>query len=314
MNILAAVTLLAQLAHAQPELRGEPLMRALQSGGYTILVRHARTDRNIPTKEVPGQPTPPLRADQRNLTAEGERDVRLMQSVIQKYHLPIGEVVSSPVYRCRETADAFGTPALTPVLRTFPLTAETQALVAVAPKPGTNRVLVTHHFVIEGTVPGIVAGDVGESEAAVVKPAGDGKVTLVGKIKLADWEALASGAKVADAKPEVKIDPAVVMKLAHNYLDAFNSGDAAKMRAFIESSMLAAPDRPIETRLQTYTKLFDEYGVLQYKNVQTTTNDAVAFQVDSKRGAMIVTVTASQEQVGRAKSVTFALPGAGGHP
>jgi phosphohistidine phosphatase SixA len=328
MRILTALVLLAQLAHAHPtttELRGEDLMRALQSGGYTILVRHARTDRNAPSKEVPGQPTPALRADQRNLTADGERDVRLMHDVVEKYKLPIGEVVSSPVYRCRETADAFGAPSITMTLRTFPTTAETQALVAAAPKPGTNRVLVTHHFVIEGTVPGITPGDVGESEAAVVKPTGDGKVALVGKIKLDDWQSLASGfakkeepklpatAFISHGAPVSKDIPSTPTgKLASSYIEAFNSGDPSKMRAFIESSMLSLPDRPIETRLKTYAQLFEQHGALTLTNVQSATDDAVALQMKSKAGDIIVTVTASAEQPGRTKSVTFGV--LGGHP
>lgn len=345
MRILTTILLVAQLAHTHnttaTELRGEELMRALQSGGYTILVRHARTDRSIPTKEVPGQPTPPLRADQRNLTADGERDVQLMRDVVEKYKLPIGEVISSPVYRCRETADAFGAPSITMTLRTFPTNAETQALVAAAPKPGTNRVLVTHHFVIEGTVPGITPGDVGESEAAVVKPAGDGKVALVGKIKLADWQSLGSGiAKKEEPKlpatafvshgggqallpvqsghgqarvPVLHIPTTPTGKLASRYVDAFNSGDPAKMRAFIESSMLSLPDRPIEARLQTYTQLFEQYGAMTLTGVRSATDDAVALQMKSKRGDIIVTVTASAEQPGRTKSVTFGVIG-GGHP
>ena len=331
MRVLTAILILAQLAHGQntTELRGEELMHALQSGGYTILVRHARTDRNAPSKEVPGQPTPPLRADQRNLTADGERDVQLMRDVVEKYKLPIGEVISSPVYRCRETADAFGPPSITMTLRTFPTTAETQALVAAAPKPGTNRVLVTHHFVIEGTVPGITPGDVGESEAAVVKPSGDGKVALVGKIKLADWQALSGGGQaIVPVQPETKVVtihgqagvpvlhkdiPATPAgKLATRYIEAFNSGDQSKMRAFIESSMLSSPDRPIETRLQTYAQLFEQYGALALTGVMSATDDAVALQMKSKRGDIIVTVTASADQPGRTKSVTFGVPG--GHP
>jgi phosphohistidine phosphatase SixA len=168
MHLLTALTFATLLAAPQPvheqlvaQLRGEELVHALQSGGYTILVRHARTDRNAPSKETPGT-APPLRADQRNLTADGERDVALMRDVVEKYHLPIGEVISSPSYRCRETADAFGPSTVTMTLRAFPTTAETQALVAAAPKPGTNRVLVTHHFVIENHVPGIAPGDIDE--------------------------------------------------------------------------------------------------------------------------------------------------------
>jgi len=301
-------------------------MRALQSGGYTILVRHARTDRNLPTKETPGS-IPPLRADQRNLTAAGEQDVRVMHDVVEKYHLPIGEVLSSPMYRCRETADAFGAASsVTMTLRTFPTTAETQALVAAAPKAGTNRVLVTHHFVIENHVPGIVPGDINESEAAVVRPTGDGKVTLVGRIKLGDWETLAGAAKTAAAAPAIvhapaatPVHPAVPVvipatrpgKLAALYIEAFNSGDPARMRAFIEASMLALPDRPLEARMQTFAKLFNDFGALTVTAIQSTTDEAIALQVQSKRGPLLVTVTASPDG-DRAQSLTFGIP-EGGH-
>jgi hypothetical protein len=60
--------------------------------------------------------------------------------------------------------------------------------------------LVTHHFVIEQLAPGIKPGDVGESEAAVVRPTGDGHVALVGRITLGDWERLAGVPPTVPAK------------------------------------------------------------------------------------------------------------------
>jgi hypothetical protein len=194
------------------------------------------------------------------------------------------------------------------VLRKFPTDQETQALVAAAPKRGTNRVLVTHHFVIENHVPGVTPGFIAESEAAVVRPTKDGKVELVGKIALGDWAKLAGVAGPA-SPDKAKGDPA---RLAADYIAAFNSGDAAKMRAFIESSMIASPDRPIEARLQTYAKLFEDYGALTVTGTQSKTDDAIALQVRSKRGDIIVTVTASSQQPDRAQSVTFGVLG-GGH-
>src|SRR5262249_58631785 len=107
----------------------------------------------------------------------------------------------SQMVRTRETAEcAAGTDAISMALRVFPTTDETAAIVAAAPKPGTNRLLVTHHFVIEKLVPGIKPGDVGESEAAVVRPTGDGKVALVGRITLGDWERLAGVPQSVPAK------------------------------------------------------------------------------------------------------------------
>jgi phosphohistidine phosphatase SixA len=302
----------------------------LQSGGYTILVRHGRTDRTALNQETPGT-VPVLRADQRNLSADGERDVRLMGEVVQKYKIPIGEVVSSPSYRCRETADAFGPSTVTMTLRAFPTTAATQALVAAPPKTGTNRVLVTHHFVIENHVPHIVPGDIGESEAAVVRPAGDGKVVLVGKIKLADWEPLAGVPAAGSASPSsahraavrsevavadgVHTSAAVAIpatragRLAAGYITAFNSGDASVMRAFIESSLKPAVDRPMAARVDSYLRLFAEHGPIAVTGVRSATDDVVALDARSKRGSLIVTITASRDDDGRAQSVTIGMTG-----
>ena len=58
-----------------------------------------------------------------------------------------------------DTWDAFGPATTTMALRVFPATAEAAALIAAAPAAGTNRVVVTHHFVIETHVPGIRPGD-----------------------------------------------------------------------------------------------------------------------------------------------------------
>jgi phosphohistidine phosphatase SixA len=324
---------------APPELRREELMAALRQGGYTLLVRHARTDRAIPNQETPGY-TPQLRADQRNLTADGERDVRLMAAVVSKHALPIGEVVSSPMYRCRETADAFGAHSTTMVLRAFPTTAETAALVAAAPRPGTNRVLVTHHFVIETHVPGIQPGDIGESEVAVVRPTGDGKVELVGRITLADWEDLAGAASgVASAQTPghgagatvlrragattiaVQVTPATVASipatragtLARRYIEVFNSGDAARMRAFTDSSLVPIADRPTEARVEGYTRLFEQHGPLTVTGVGAVTEDGLTVQVSSKLGNVYLRVVAAPAPTERLQSVSFGVVSGGGH-
>lgn len=319
--ILAALGVAAQLAGgATPstELRREELMAALRFGGYTILVRHARTLRLPGLKESPTY-TPEARADQRNLSDDGVRDVLRMGEVFRKYAIPVGEVLSSPLYRTRETAEAFGPPALTMVLRTFPTTPETAALLAVAPPAGANRVLVTHHFVIELHVPGIRPGDIAESEAAVVQPAGDGKVKLVGRITLADWEALAA-TKAGAAAPHgshpttrTAIPETRAGRLAAGYIAAFNSGDPARMRAFTEASLVAVPDRPTEARVQAYTKMFEEHGPLTVTAVESSEAGIVALEARSRRGTITLRATVASEPGDRLQSVTFAIRG-GGHP
>src|SRR5215203_983624 len=70
-----------------PELRGESLMDALRAGGYTVILRHARTDRSQPNQETPQGPIPALRSQQRNLTDNGVRDAQLMGRVFKKYKI-----------------------------------------------------------------------------------------------------------------------------------------------------------------------------------------------------------------------------------
>jgi phosphohistidine phosphatase SixA len=327
LHLLTTLAVAVQVAGAAPphELRREELMTALRSGGYTILVRHGRTLKSADVKETPAY-TPAARAEQRNLSEDGVRDVALMGRVFRKYAIPVGEVLASPLYRTQETAAAFGTPKLTMVLRTYPTTAETQALVAAAPPPGTNRVLVTHHFVIEQHVPGIVPGDIGESEAAVVRPTGDGTVTLVGRITLADWQALADpsavgpaaysapaaqGAQPAPAMPETRAG-----RLAARYIEAFNTGDTTRMRAFIESSMLANPERSTDVRLKSFSQLFAEHGPMSVTGITASQPDSLVLEARTRDAAITMTVRAAPAPTERVLSVLMAIKGTvnNGHP
>ena len=325
LPFLAALTVATQLvatlpeppalrAGAAAELRRDSLMAVLKQGGYTILLRHARTDRSF-KEEIAYVPAD--RSAQRNLTDDGVKDARLMGVVLRKYGIPIGEIVSSPMFRTRETAEyAAGKPTtITMALRTFPTTDETARVVTAPPKPGTNRLLVTHHFVIEQLVPGIRPGDVDESEAAVVRPTGDGKVELVGRITRGDWVELAGDAPVAE---ETNPAPAAVQptggaaQLARSYISAFNSGDPARMRAFIESSLVADPHRPVDERVKRYAQMFEDFGTLTVDTSVEESPAEVTMGVRSKRGSIRVIVTMSKEEAGRIESVKFAVT-EGGH-
>ena len=183
-------------------------------------------------------------------------------------------------------------------LRTFPASPEAGALLAAAPKPGTNRLIVTHHFIIETFVPGIRPGDIGESEAAVVRPTGDGKMELVGKILLNDWRTLSGSAPVSapsasyganahhggetNAQGVVVKHDAPIMRLARGYVEAFNSGDAVRMRSFMESSMAINPGRPVEERMKTYATLFAEHGALTFTELVNSDEHEVTLGMTSK--------------------------------
>lgn len=319
------------------ELRREKLMDELRKGGYTVLLRHARTDRNFNEER---DPVPTARKDQRNLSDEGIKDAALMGVVFRKNGIQFAEIVSSPMYRCVETAEySVGKPTSTTMtLRTFPATSEQAALVMQAPKRGTNRLIVTHHFVIETHVPGIKPGDVGESEAAVVRHVAGGKVELVGRITLDDWRKLANpdaatsraaaGEPKADAQvhggalaapgrlihgsPDSIAKPVVIPDthaghVATEYITAFNSGSTDKMRAYIDAWMVANPARTMEERLSTYSKLFEDHGPLTVVKVDSSQALEVTLSMRSKRGNFRLTVKSSETQPMRAQSVTFTV-------
>ena len=321
LHLISSIVVLTSLASpsAPPELRRDSLMEALRSGGYTIILRHARTDRSIPVKETPSY-TPKDRADQRNLTDDGVRDAKLIGAVLRKYRIPIGEIVSSPLYRTVETAElAVGKPTRTTMdLRVFPSTADQAALVAAPVKAGSNRLIVTHHFVIETHVPGIRPGDIGESEAAVVRSTADGKVELVGRITLSDWHTLGGVASPAPANAGQQRATTAVgagltpEQIARAYIAAFNAGRPA-MRDFIESHLLVNPERPTDARLKTYDELFGSHGPLTLEMVHSADATEAAFEMKSKQGNFQLVVKAADGQPGRAASVSFRVPHFGGH-
>ena len=317
-SLLLTLALASLTGPARPaELRGEPLMAALKGGGFTVVLRHARTDRTF--QEAMGT-IPASRAQQRNLNDDGVRDARLMGVVFRKYGIPFGDIISSPMYRTMETAEyAVGPAASTIVLRTFPTGEEARRLIAERPKPGTNRLLVTHHFVIETHVPGIKPGDIAESEAVVVHTTKDGGIELVGKILLADWRELggATAPAVPTGAPAIhgtafSYPETAVGRLALDYIKAFSSGDTAVMRRFIESSLETDPSRPVADRLASFTKLYADLGPLHVVGIEAPATRELTLLTHAKRGMVKVVVKASEAQEGRAASITFRFEGV--HP
>lgn len=317
---LLATAALVLAAPQTNELRREALMDALRGGGYTVILRHARTDRSFNEAR---DYVPKTRAEQRNLNDDGIRDAALMGVVLRRYGIEFAEVISSPMYRCVETAEmAYGKPTATTMeLRVFPTTPEQAALVAKTPRSKTNRLLVTHHFVIETHVPGIKPGEIGESEAVVVKTV-DGRVKLVGRITLDDWRALANPSAKSESGsasdglhaaphqaqplPLTKFPDTHAGHMAQLYVAAFNSGSRDSMKTFMETSMAANAERPLEERLATYDRIYAQFGTLTLTAVEKSESTEVVFGVQSKLGPIRVTLLTLPEQPMRVKSVTFA--------
>ena len=269
----------------------------MRRGGYTMIWRHAETD--WLTQDAPGSPD---RALQRNLTDRGVTDAKAIGQLFKHAGIPVGDVVSSPMWRTRETAEhAFGRVRTDTALRTLDQTPAQKAIIAARPASGTNRVLVTHHFVIERNVPGIRPGMVNEGEAVIVRPSSEG-VQLVAVVKLRDWESATHGAIVAnrvtgpapgaavaaDARPpahgafQLLKGGISSLRLLHDeryinvmrYLEAYNGGEGA-MRAFFEKRAVPDPSRPIEQRLETYRQLWAQVGPLSLDGAELRGEDFV---------------------------------------
>ena len=160
---------------AGAELAGADLLAALRQGGLVLYFRHARTDFSQDDTDLSDLSNC---ATQRNLSAEGRAQARLIGESIASLAIPIGEVLSSELCRTRETAElAFGRALPAPDLTSFG-TAGSEAeeqeraaalrrLLATPPRPGTNTVLVGHLFNIQAAA-GI---SLAEGQAAIFRPA-----------------------------------------------------------------------------------------------------------------------------------------------
>jgi phosphohistidine phosphatase SixA len=303
-NVLLALTLASNPVPPGGLVSADSLMVALRKGGYTILWRHTAT--NQANADAPGFPNTE-RWQQRNLSDRGVADARAIGVILKAKGIPIGDVITSPMFRTRETAEyAFGrVTAVSPLLIAMQPSPEETNLIAAQPAPGTNRVLVTHHYIIERDAPGVKPGDVNEGEAAVLRTVG-GKVETVGIINMADWNRMHEAAGVPPAGPDgppvrVAIGPLVIppslqtpsTAVVGEYLRAFNSGDPAKMRAFFERSAVPNPARTIEQRLEIYATLLKDLGSLEIVSVEVGADNQV--------------VVKTKTSTAKASTLTFAL-------
>jgi phosphohistidine phosphatase SixA len=292
-------------------------MALLRKGGFTIMLRHAQTDRSV--SDYPGENTE--RYQQRNLTDVGVAQSRSIGAIFKARGIPVGDVLASPMYRTMETAQyAFGKTAPSKLLRTLDASADEKALMVAQPAPGTNRVLVTHHFIIERNAPGIKPGDVNEGEAAIVKS--DGKaLTTIAVVKIADWNRMSTTSaapKPADqtypmptfSLQGVSPDAAAVIHSGRghvilSYVQAFNAGRDA-MKAFFENDAVPNPERPIPARLESFDKLREDLGGLAAITGLEITADQIVVKATTTSGKAL-TMTFKQEAQApfRATSISF---------
>jgi phosphohistidine phosphatase SixA len=292
-------------------LSADSMLVELRKGGYTILWRHAATD--YTQRDVPNAP-PTDRSQQRNLTAQGALDAEIIGRMLKLRGVPIGDVFASPLFRTRETAErAFGRSEPTMLLRQLEPSPEQRAFLFTPPAKGTNRVLVTHHFIIERNASGVRPGDVAEGEAAVVRVNGDALET-VAIFKMADWRRLAEATPGSGVTPNALATPIQLTAPAPtgppapppppsltplelpellktprtaviaSYLQTFNAGDAARMQAFFEQYSVPNPNRTMAQRLESYARLRGDIGNLKIASAEALGTNQVAVKVNGSMG------------------------------
>jgi broad specificity phosphatase PhoE len=170
------------------------LTAALRGGGLVILLRHGATFADQAD-------TDPLNFDnisaQRSLNEAGKASARAFGEALRQAGVSVGKVYTSKFNRAYEMAALAG---FTDIETTADLTEgglvvtpvenarradALRKLLATAPKPGTNTVLVTHKPNILDAL-GEDWFDVTEGEASIFRPA-NGKFTLVARLQITDW-------------------------------------------------------------------------------------------------------------------------------
>ncbi|KIT15164.1 histidine phosphatase family protein [Jannaschia aquimarina] len=159
---------------------------ALREGGHVVYFRHAATQwSGIDRIEWP-------RERQRLLSAEGERQARVIGEAWEELGITAGEVWASPFARCADHARiSFG--RATEDMRLIGLLSDDEGrrervaflrtLVTTRPEPGTNRVIVAHRSNI-AEVAGVALE---EGEAVVLTPDAAGGFTVRGTFMPDEW-------------------------------------------------------------------------------------------------------------------------------
>jgi phosphohistidine phosphatase SixA len=179
-------------AYAQV-LSGEALVKALQQGGYVIVMRHASSPRDKPNQQT-------ANADnanhERQLDEAGRASATAMGKALRKLNIPVGEVFTSPTYRALETVRLAQFPAPRPVTElgdggqsmqgvTEAQSAWLQKKVRQLPT-GTNTIIVTHFPNMTRAFPQWTSG-LADGEALIFGSDGKGDTTLIARIKIDDW-------------------------------------------------------------------------------------------------------------------------------
>lgn len=188
--------LLIGVAAPAQTLSGDALVKALQHGGYVIVMRHASSPREVPDKQ---HANPDNTKPERQLDETGRTTSAAMGKALRDLKIPIGEIYSSPTYRALETIRLAGlaNPKPTAELgdngQSMGITTEAQAAwlqkAVTQFQSGTNTLLVTHFPNLTRAFPKDATG-VEDGEALIFGPDGKGGAKVVARVKIEDWPKL----------------------------------------------------------------------------------------------------------------------------
>ena len=195
MRLVTAALLVSATAVSGQTLSRDALAAALRAGGHVIVMRHASSPRQVPDKAAANADNVTL---ERQLDAEGRAGATAMGQALRRLKIPIGEVLSSPTYRARETARLAELPAPKSTIelgdggQSMQVPAADQAAwlrkkVLETPR-GTNTILLTHNPNITAAFPEFTG--VEDGEALVFGPDGKGGAHVIARIKIEEWPTL----------------------------------------------------------------------------------------------------------------------------
>lgn len=198
LALLLAALACSPFAQASP-LKDSTLLSALQHGGCIILMRHASSPDAPPSarRAAPGNANL-----ERQLDADGIAAARAMGAALKRLSIPIGEVLSSPTFRARETVSAagLGSPKVIDRLGDAGHSMSQSAIagwsawlrhtVGQRPPAGANTLIVTQGPNISAAYGRITSG-LKAGGALIFRPDGHGNAQLLGSMQIADWPQLA---------------------------------------------------------------------------------------------------------------------------
>jgi phosphohistidine phosphatase SixA len=198
MRMLHALLLLgaAGVAVRSQTASLDQVIAQLRQGGYVLVMRHASSPRQPPTKEQANADNVKL---ERQLDVAGRRTATAMGHAVRALNIPVVAVLSSPTYRAMETVRlaGFASPEIVEELgdggQSMQGITDAQATwlrrTASEPPLKGNLLLVTHQPNLSKAFPSWGAS-VEDGETVVVRPDGKGGTTVVARIPIDRWPEL----------------------------------------------------------------------------------------------------------------------------